>query len=148
MRFFIKLLDIKLNFFAFFRLCMFKFLDALDITTTEVAKPQKLHINHITAMSSQMVLKVRLKHKQLFFKSVLCFHAVVELYSFFPHTHELPLLELFEEVEFLNMVVGIALNQPLTKRDKFTRHLIFVQGQTFARKCVVSLFFPHVRNHF
>jgi hypothetical protein len=60
-----------------------------------------------------MYAKIVLKHKKLFFERVLSLHPILVLNCLFPHAHELPSFELFEERELFDVVVGVALNKPL-----------------------------------
>ena len=59
--------------------------------------------------------------------------------SLLPHAHKLPSLELLEEWQLFDVVVGISFYQPLTQRDELDRRVVFIQGQTFSRECVVLL---------
>lgn len=49
-----------------------------------------------------------------------------------PHAHELPSLELLEEGQLLDVVVGVALNQPLAKGQELDGGIVFVEGQSLA----------------
>ena len=49
------------------------------------------------------------------------------LNSLFPHTHELPALELFEKRQLFNVVVGVTLDQPLSQGQEFDRGVVLVQ---------------------
>jgi hypothetical protein len=42
-------------------------------------------------------------------------HPILVFDGFLPHPHELPLLELFEEIQLLDVVVGVSFDQPLSK---------------------------------
>jgi hypothetical protein len=57
--------------------------------------------------------EVVLEHEELLLEGVLGLHPILVLDRLLPHPHELPLLELLEERELLDVVVGVALNQPL-----------------------------------
>jgi hypothetical protein len=82
-----------------------------------------------------------LEHEQLLFKGVLGLHSVLVFNCLFPHTHELPPLELFEEWKLFDVIVGVSFNQPLPQRKKFNGSIIFVESQTFSRKGVAFLRF-------
>lgn len=101
-----------------------------------------LHLDHESAMDSQMVTEVRLEHKEFLFKGVLCLHTVVVFYSFLPHHHEFPLLKLLEEAQFFDMVIRVTLNKPLTQRNEFNWHVHLVKGKTLAGKSVVGTSLP------
>jgi hypothetical protein len=61
-------------------------------------------------MDKEMFTEVRLEHKELLFERVLSLNSEFSLDGFLPHSHELPLLELFKEVELLYAVIGISFN--------------------------------------
>jgi hypothetical protein len=52
-----------------------------------------------------MGAEVILKHEELLLKRVLGLHPVLMLDGLLPHSHELPFLELLEEVLFLDMII-------------------------------------------
>lgn len=60
------------------------------------------------------------------------------LNSLLPHAHELPFLELLEKTQLLDVVIRVALDEPLAQRDELNRHIILVKGETLARQRVVS----------
>lgn len=83
-------------------------------------------------MLHQVHAEVILQHKQLFLEGILSLHSVLVLNSLFPHTHELPALELFEKRQLLNVVVRITLDQPLSQGQEFDRGVVLVQCQSLA----------------
>ena len=56
-------------------------------------------------MLEKMGSKMLLKNKQFLIKQILGFGSVLLLDLFLPHTHELPLFELFEKAQFFDVVV-------------------------------------------
>jgi hypothetical protein len=62
-----------------------------------------------------MIREDILQNEKLGLKLISSFHSSFSLYGLFPHSHEFPFLELFEEFELLNTVVGVSFNEPLTK---------------------------------
>ena len=91
-----------------------KLLDSLGIRSSKgVDESLLLHVDHIPSVTKQVGREVVLKDEQLLFESVLGLHSVLVLDGFLPHSHELPFLEFLEEVEFLDVVVGVSLDQPL-----------------------------------
>jgi hypothetical protein len=75
----------------------------------------------------QVHAEIILQHKQFFLKRVLSLHPVLVLNSLFPHTHELPALELFEKRQLFNVVVRITLDQPLSQGQEFDRGVVLIQ---------------------
>jgi len=76
----------------------------------------------------QVSAVVVLEHEQLVSQGVLGLHSVVVLYGFLPHSHELPLLELLEERQVLDVVVGVSLDEPLAQGKEFNWSIVFVKG--------------------
>lgn len=74
-----------------------------------------LHVNHVLSVGREMMAEMILKHEKLLLKEVLRSNSLLSLYRLLPHSHELPLLELLEEVELLNVIVRVPLNQPLAE---------------------------------
>ena len=56
-----------------------------------------------------------------------------------PHPEELPPLELLEETQLLDVVVRVALDQPIPQRDELHRRLLQVQRDALSRQGVVTL---------
>jgi len=52
-----------------------------------------------------MGAEVILEHEQFLLKGILSFHSVLMLDSLLPHSHELPFLELLEEILLLDVVI-------------------------------------------
>lgn len=72
--------------------------DVLSVASLAgVDEAKLLHRKHQCTVLHQVHTEVILQHKQLFLKRVLSLHSVLVLNSLFPHTHELPALELFEK---------------------------------------------------
>jgi hypothetical protein len=67
----------------------------------------------LLAVLHEVNREVVLEHEELFFEGVLGLHPILVLDCLLPHPHELPFLELLEERELLDVVVGVTLNQPL-----------------------------------
>jgi len=65
-----------------------------------------------------MLAEVRLEHEELLLEGVLGLDTELALDSLLPHAHELPLLELLEEVKLLDAVVGISLDEPLAQLEE------------------------------
>lgn len=88
-----------------------------------------------------MLEKVRaeevLQDEELLVEGVLGFGSVGLFDGLLPHAHELPLFELLEEAEFLDVIVRVTLDQPLPKRDELNGGVVLVQGQTLTRESVV-----------
>ena len=84
-----------------------------------------------------MLAEVVPQDKELLVKGVYRLHLVVLLDLFLPHAHEFPRLELLEEGEVLDVVVGVALNEPLTEGHEFDGRLLLVKSQALARDGVV-----------
>jgi hypothetical protein len=133
-------LDLLLNLSALIRLSLGKVSYCLDVTTADINEPKMLHLNHESAMDSEVILEMRLQHEQFFLQGVLGFVTVALLDGFLPHAHKLPLLKLLEEAEFLDMVVRITLDKPLPKRDKLNRNVVLVECESLARESVVPVF--------
>jgi hypothetical protein len=89
-----------------------------------------------------MLAEVRLEHEQLFFERILSFHPILVLDRLLPHSHELPFLKLLEEILFLDVIVRISFNQPLTKRQELNWSIVFIKSETFATQSVVFLRVP------
>jgi hypothetical protein len=88
-------------------------------------------------MLHQVLAEGVLEDKKLVIEVVLRRDAVLVLYRFFPHPHELPLLELAEETVGFDVVVAVTFDQPLAERQEFLWHLVLVLGDTLARQRVV-----------
>jgi hypothetical protein len=87
-----------------------------------------------------MSTEVVFQDKQLLVKRILGGRSVLLLDHLFPHSHELPLLELLEEAQFFYMVVTVTLDQPLAEGDELNgRVLILIEGQTFSGESVILL---------
>ena len=67
-----------------------------------------------------------LEHKKLLLEGVLSLHSVLVLDGLLPHSHELPLLELFEEVLFFDVVVRVSFDQPLSEGQELDWSVVFV----------------------
>jgi len=81
-----------------FRLALSEGNDILSVTRlARVDESQLLHWKHKCTMLHQVHTEVILQHKKLFLKRILSGHSILVLNSLFPHTHELPALELFEK---------------------------------------------------
>ena len=78
-----------------------------------------------------------LEDEKLVIEVVLGRDTILVLYGLLPHAHELPLLELTEETVSLDVVVAIALDEPLAEREELLRDLVLVLGDALARKSVV-----------
>jgi hypothetical protein len=65
-------------------------------------------------MLHQVHAEVVVQDEQILFQVVHCFNTVLVLYGLLPHTHELPLFELLEELVSLDVVVRVTFNQPLS----------------------------------
>lgn len=77
-------------------------------------------------MLEKMGSKMLLKNKQFLIKQILGFGSVLLLDLFLPHTHELPLFELFEKAEFFDVVIRVPFNQPLAQRNELDRRVVLV----------------------
>jgi hypothetical protein len=101
----------------------------LDISSlADINKLERvLHLNHQRAMLEKMRSEEVLQDEQFLIQRVLGFGPVRLLNSLFPHSHKLPLFELLKEAQFLYMVVGVTLNQPLPKRNELYWSVVFVQ---------------------
>lgn len=77
-------------------------------------------------MLEKMGSKMLLKNEQFLIKQILGFGSVLLLDLFLPHTHELPLFELFEKAEFFYVVVRVPFNQPLAQRNELYRRVVLV----------------------
>lgn len=95
------------------------------------------HVEHELTMLHQVNSEVVVQDEEVLFEVVHGFHTVLVLYGLFPHAHELPLLELLEELVSLDVVVRITFDEPLSKREEFDGLLLLVHGDTFARKSEV-----------
>lgn len=91
-----------------------------------------LHANHVFSVFGQVSAVVVLEHKEFVSQGVLGLHSVVVLDGFLPHSHELPLLELLEERQVLDVVVGVSLDEPLAEGKEFNWSIVFVKGKTFS----------------
>jgi hypothetical protein len=83
-------------------------------------------------MLHQVNSEVVIQDEEVLFEVVHGFHTVLVLYGLFPHAHELPLLELLEELVSLDVVVRITFDEPLSKGEEFDGLLLLVHGDTFA----------------
>ena len=92
-------------------------------------------------MRRQVLIEMWLKHEELFFQRILCFHSVLMLDRLLPHPHELPLLELLEEVQLFDVIVGVSLYQPLPKAQELDWGVILIESQTFSTQSIVLLCF-------
>jgi len=133
-------LDLLLNLSALIGLCLSKVGHSLYVTTADINELKMLHLNHVSAMDSEMILEMRLKHEKFFLQGVLGFVAVALLDGFLPHAHKLPLLKLLKEAKFLDVVVRITLDKPLSKRDKLNRDVVLIKGESFSRESIVPVF--------
>lgn len=106
----------------FLELCGLAGIDEAEVT----------HVKHELAMSEQVFAEAILKHEKTLIKLVEGLHLVLLLDGFLPHSHEFPALELLEEGEILDMVVGVALNEPLAERHELHWLVVLVEGQTLA----------------
>jgi hypothetical protein len=97
----------------------------------------RLHLDHETTMLEQVGTKEVLQNEELLIEGVLCLGAVSLLDGLFPHAHELPFLELLEEAQLLDMVVGVTLDQPLAQGNKFNGDVGLVECKTFTGESVV-----------
>ena len=59
-------LDLLLNLSALIRLSLCKVGYSLDIATADINELKMLHLNHESAMDSEVILEMRLQHKQFF----------------------------------------------------------------------------------
>ena len=57
-----------------------------------------------------------LEDEELLLEGILGLHAVLVLDSLLPHSHELPSFKFLKEWKLLDVVVGVTLDQPLSKR--------------------------------
>lgn len=104
-----------------------KLLNGDDVTAwAGVDESLLLHFNHVESVLLKMDTKVILKYEKLLLKGILSFHSVLMLDGLLPHSHELPLLEFLEEVEFLDMVVGISLDKPLSERQELDWSIVLI----------------------
>jgi hypothetical protein len=62
-----------------------------------------------------MSTEVGLEHEELLLEQILGAVSLLTLDSLLPHPHELPFFELLEEIELLDVIIGVSLNKPLTK---------------------------------
>lgn len=116
-----------------------KLLDGLDVASlTNVDELEiVLHLDHKTAVLEQVGREVLLQNEKFVVELVLSTRAIGLLDDLLPHAHELPLLELLEEGELPDTVVGVALDQPLAERNEFDRRVVLVESQALARERVV-----------
>jgi len=59
-------LDLLFNLSAFIRLSLGKVSYCLNVTTADINELKMLHLNHESAMDSEVILEMRLQHKQFF----------------------------------------------------------------------------------
>ena len=104
-----------------------------------VNEPLFLHLDHVESVFAKMSAEVVLQHKELLFERVLSLHTVLVLDGFLPHAHELPLLEFLEEVQLLDVVVGVTLDEPLPERKELDRSVILIESEALSGECVVLL---------
>lgn len=107
-------------------------MDVLDVAAANVNEFKVLHLYHEASVDCEVVLKVGLQHEELFLQCILCLHSVVMLDGLLPHAHELPLLKLLEEAKLLNVIIRIALNQPLPQRYELNWHVVLVKRESLS----------------
>ena len=90
-------------------------------------------------MFEQVLAEVLLQNEEVLVEQVQSLHFVLLLYPALPQAHELPLVELLEEGEVLNVVVGVALDQPLAQGHELNGCLLLIERQAFARDCIVPV---------
>ena len=95
------------------------------------------HLDHLGSMLEEMRSEVLLQDEQILLQLVLNIVSVGLLDTLFPHAHEFPRLELLEEGEVLDMVVGVSLDEPLAEGQELDWCISFVEGQPIARDGVV-----------
>ena len=86
------------------------------------------HVEHELAMLEQVLAEVVPQDEELLVKGVYRLHLVVQLDLLLPHAHELPRLELLEEGEVLDVIVGVSFNEPLTERHELLGRVLLVEG--------------------
>ena len=122
-----ELLDLIRDSLGSFVLVVSKFLNGHDITVwASVYESRLLHFNHVESVLLKMDTEVILKHEKLLLEGILSLHSILMLDGLLPHSHELPLLEFLEEVEFLDMVVRISFDEPLTERQELDRLILLI----------------------
>ena len=90
-------------------------------------------------MLEQAITEVRLEDEEVLLELIVGLHLVLLLDRLLPHAHELPALELLEEAEVLDVIVGVALDEPLTEGLELHGGVLLVEGETFARDGVVLI---------
>lgn len=91
-----------------------------------------LHANHELSVLGQVSAVVVLEHEEFVSQGVLSLHSVVVLDGLLPHPHKLPLLELLEEWQVFNVVVGVSLDQPLAEGKEFNGSIVLVKGEALS----------------
>ena len=83
-------------------------------SAADIDEANLTHAQHQASVLHQVRTEGVLQNEELLFKLVLGFDTVLVLDGLLPHAHELPFVELTEETVSLDVIVGVALNQPLT----------------------------------
>jgi len=84
-----------------------------------------------------MLAEEVLQDEEFLLKRVGRGRAVLLLDGLLPHAHKLPLFELTEERHLLNVVVRVALDQPLAEGNELNGGVHLVESQTLAGERVV-----------
>ena len=122
------LLDLFLSLCSLFFLGIRELPNSFDVTSAaQIHKlTTSLHVQHQLAMLEKMGPEMFLKNEQFLVEQILGFGSVLLLDLFLPHAHELPLFELFEKAELLDVVVRVPFNQPLAQRNELDRRVVLV----------------------
>ena len=84
-----------------------------------------------------MGAEVVLEHEEFLLELGLRLHSLLVLDGLLPHSHELPLLEFLEEIQFFDVVVRVSLDEPLAKGQELNGSIVLIQGQPLTTECIV-----------
>lgn len=104
-----------------------------------VDEPELLHVTAVVTVDEEFGSEDVVKHEELLLKQTTGFGALVGENVLAPHSQELPSFELLEEGKLLDVVEGVALDQPVPKGNELLRSLFKVKGDAFGRQRVVAL---------